>query len=96
MTTCKSLCFIVWFVLVPVLRSDNVVNSQEVNGGVDKVIKPNILFISVDDLNDWIGCMGGHPQAKTPQTLIAWLAKAPCIKTHFARILFAARLAQPF
>ena len=20
----------------------------------------------VDDLNDWIGCMGGHPQAKMP------------------------------
>lgn len=28
--------------------------------------RPNILFIAVDDLNDWIGCMGGHPQVKTP------------------------------
>ena len=27
---------------------------------------PNVLFISIDDLNDWIGCLGGHPQAKTP------------------------------
>ncbi len=27
---------------------------------------PNILLIAIDDLNDWIGCMGGHPQAKTP------------------------------
>lgn len=27
---------------------------------------PNILFISIDDLNDWIGCVGGHPQVKTP------------------------------
>ncbi|MDB2499884.1 sulfatase [bacterium] len=28
--------------------------------------EPNVLFIVIDDLNDWIGSMGGHPQAKTP------------------------------
>ncbi len=28
--------------------------------------KPNVLFIAVDDLNDWIGCLQGHPQIKTP------------------------------
>ncbi len=28
--------------------------------------KPNILLIIADDLNDWIGPLGGHPQAKTP------------------------------
>lgn len=27
---------------------------------------PNVLFIAIDDLNDWIGCMGGHPQTLTP------------------------------
>ncbi len=27
---------------------------------------PNILMIVVDDMNDWIGALGGHPQAKTP------------------------------
>jgi len=28
--------------------------------------RPNIVFIAIDDLNDWIGCLGGHPDAKTP------------------------------
>jgi arylsulfatase A-like enzyme len=27
---------------------------------------PNVLFIAVDDLNDWTGCLGGHPDARTP------------------------------
>ena len=32
----------------------------------DRPAKPNVLFIVVDDLNDWVGCLGGHPQARTP------------------------------
>ncbi|MEM7600515.1 MAG: sulfatase-like hydrolase/transferase, partial [Verrucomicrobiota bacterium] len=27
---------------------------------------PNVLFIAVDDLNDWVSAFEGHPQAKTP------------------------------
>lgn len=27
---------------------------------------PNVLFISMDDLNDWVEPLGGHPQARTP------------------------------
>jgi arylsulfatase A-like enzyme len=28
--------------------------------------RPNILFIAIDDMNDWTGFLGGHPQALTP------------------------------
>ena len=34
--------------------------------GAAKPGRPNVLFIAVDDLNDWIGCLGGHPDVKTP------------------------------
>ena len=27
---------------------------------------PNFLLIALDDLNDWVGCLGGHQQARTP------------------------------
>ncbi len=28
--------------------------------------KPNVLFIAIDDLNDWTGILKGNPQARTP------------------------------
>ncbi len=28
--------------------------------------RPNILFIAIDDLNDWVGPLQGHPQVQTP------------------------------
>ncbi|TWT32720.1 sulfatase-like hydrolase/transferase [Blastopirellula retiformator] len=28
--------------------------------------KPNVLFVAVDDLNDWVHCLGGHPQTRSP------------------------------
>lgn len=28
--------------------------------------KPNVLFIAIDDQNDWIGCMDFHPKVQTP------------------------------
>ena len=28
--------------------------------------RPDIVFIIVDDLNDWVGCLGGHPDAQSP------------------------------
>ncbi len=32
----------------------------------DTPTRPNILFIAVDDLNDYVGCLGGHPNGFTP------------------------------
>ena len=40
----------------------------------------NVLFIAVDDLNDWIGPLGGHPQAKTPH--LDRLAKQSVVFTN--------------
>lgn len=28
--------------------------------------KPNVVFIAIDDQNDWVGHLGGHPLVKTP------------------------------
>ena len=28
--------------------------------------RPNVLMISVDDWNDWVGVLGGHPKVQTP------------------------------
>jgi arylsulfatase A-like enzyme len=42
--------------------------------------RPNVLFISLDDMNDWLGCYGGHPDAKTPN--IDSLAKRGIVFTN--------------
>ena len=51
------------FVFVGVLLSCSVLPSGlSVHAGE----QPDVLFVAVDDLNDWIGCLKGHPQALTP------------------------------
>ncbi len=42
--------------------------------------KPNVLFISMDDLNDWIEPLGGHAQAITPN--LARFARGTVNFTH--------------
>jgi arylsulfatase A-like enzyme len=32
----------------------------------DTATRPNVLFIAIDDLNDWVGFLKGHPQTRTP------------------------------
>ncbi len=41
-------------------------NKDKASGSESNQSQPNVLFIAVDDLNDWLGCMNGHPNTKTP------------------------------
>ena len=54
MNTCKLIlsCLVALTAIADVTRAD-----EE---------RPDIVFIIVDDLNDWVGCLGGHPDAKSP------------------------------
>ncbi len=51
------------------------------HAGADR--QPNVLFIAIDDLNDWTGKLGGHPQAHTPHLdrlaeRSVWFTRAYC------------------
>ena len=49
-----------WFLAIAIVAGP----SLQVEAADSK--RPNVLFIAVDDLNDWISCLGGHPDCKTP------------------------------
>lgn len=46
---------------MPVLKTDCLVGCEPMHEQIK-----NILLLSVEDLNDWIGPLGGHPDAYTP------------------------------
>lgn len=48
------LSFLVWFGLMAAALA------------ADASRKPNVLFIAIDDQNDWVGPLRGHPLVKTP------------------------------
>ncbi len=56
-----------WMILLLAVSFAGFVESASANRAkVSSKGRPNFLFIVVDDLNDWVGWMGGHPQARTP------------------------------
>ncbi len=59
----KSILPVFWIVLFAVAPNFAVTVAVSA-AGTDK--KPNILFIAIDDLNDWTGSMGGNAQSVTP------------------------------
>ncbi|GIW95633.1 MAG: iduronate-2-sulfatase [Pirellulaceae bacterium] len=52
--SCWWLILCVWMVATVPVNAD------------EPVPKPNVLFIAIDDLNHWVGHLGRHPQARTP------------------------------
>jgi arylsulfatase A-like enzyme len=52
--------------------------------------RPNILFVSIDDLNDWIEPLGGHPQAHTPN-----LSELAATGVNFTRAYTASPACNP-
>lgn len=51
-------CLLLWVVIV--------VGGVTAVRGAEPPRRPNVLFLAIDDQNDWIGCLAGHPQVKTP------------------------------
>ncbi len=37
-----------------------------IHSAIAKPDRPNVLMIAIDDLNDWVEPLGGHPDVKTP------------------------------
>ena len=54
------------FIVACTLAFSAVAQADQPVSETQKSKQPNVLFIAIDDLNDWIGALGGHPQAKTP------------------------------
>ena len=51
-----------WLLLLVIILFEGLGNSLSATEGG----RPNVVFIIVDDLNDYVGHLGGHPQAQTP------------------------------
>ncbi|MDB4540576.1 sulfatase-like hydrolase/transferase, partial [bacterium] len=51
--------------------------------------QPNVLFLAVDDMNDWIGCLGTTPHAYTPN-LDRLAARGVCFSNAHTAGVFCA------
>ncbi|MBL8851457.1 MAG: choline-sulfatase, partial [Planctomycetaceae bacterium] len=48
-----------WVVAVLLLAAGSILHAADKS-------RPNVLFIAVDDLNDWVGFLDGNTQTITP------------------------------
>jgi len=70
----KTLIKWLQLILVVVLIFPSCINQEKSR------IQPNVLFIAIDDLNDWVGCLNGYPGLKTPN--IDFLAERGVLFTN--------------
>ena len=65
-TTLKSLSALGCLILISAcdVKTESVAATPEPL--LTEPAKKNVVMIIVDDLNDWVGVMGGHPDSKTP------------------------------
>lgn len=56
----------------------------------ERSVRPNVLFVVIDDLNDWTEGLGGHPQALTPN-----LNRIAARGTRFTRAYATTALCNP-
>ena len=59
-------CFLIGIVCTGLTLLPAGCSGPSPNDSADSGSHPNVLFIAIDDLNDWVGAAGGHPQTKTP------------------------------
>lgn len=52
--------------MAPVIVALVLIQGCSSQHGAPLIKHPNVLFISLDDMNDWVGSLGGHDQALTP------------------------------
>lgn len=54
------------FALIVYLAFNKSLSADELGFEKTAASHPNVLLIAIDDLNDWIGCLDGHPNASSP------------------------------
>jgi len=46
--------------------------------------KPNVLFLAVDDMKDWVGCLGGYEGKVHTPNIDPWPSVVFCFPTPIA------------
>ena len=64
-SVCARMIFTVSILGLPHL-SMNTAEAADHHQQQSDITKPHVLFIAIDDLNDWIGCLKTHAQVSTP------------------------------